>query len=289
MSQQDTSPDPNAGENAPWVDRIFCTDCLEGMERHLPADSVDVIVTSPPYNIGVDYASHEDDMPFEAYLDWMERLGRACSRVLKPDGSMFFNIGDRPSDELRSLQVARRLTDSFRLQNTFHWIKSIAAPEKGVNIGHYKPVNSGRYVNNCHEYIFHFTPSGEVELDRLAVGVPYGDKSNIGRWDKATRDVRCRGNTWFIPYNTVQSSKPHPAAFPRKLAEMCIRLHGPAEGAVVMDPFMGTGTTAVAAARLGCRWVGFETDASYVELARERLEGAEARQARLPFNSGEAP
>lgn len=278
-------------KEAPRGNHIFCTGCVEGMREHLPADCIDVVVTSPPYNIGVDYASHEDDMPFEDYLDWMERVGRECARVLKPDGSVFFNIGDRPSDELRSLEVARRLNDIFRLQNTIHWIKSIAAPEEGVNIGHYKPVNSGRYVNNCHEYIFHFTPGGDVELDRLAVGVPYGDKSNIGRWKKATRDVRCRGNTWFIPYDTVVSSKPHPAAFPRKLPEMCIKLHGISEEdrPVVMDPFMGTGTTALAAERLGCRWVGFETDASYVELAEERLEEArkQRQQTQLPFDSGE--
>jgi site-specific DNA-methyltransferase (adenine-specific) len=280
--------DTGEPDSAGWLDTIFCVDCLEGMSEQLPADSVDLVVTSPPYNIGVDYASHDDDMPLDAYLDWMERVGRSCSRVLKPDGSLFFNIGDRPSDELRSLRVARRLKKSFRLQNTIHWIKSIAAPEKGVNIGHYKPVNSQRYVNNCHEYIFHFTPTGDVELNRLAVGVPYGDKSNIGRWNKATSDVRCRGNTWFIPYDTVRSSKPHPAAFPRKLPEMCIRLHGADAQTVVMDPFMGTGTTAVAASRVGCRWVGFETDASYVELARERLENAGVRQAELPFDSGEA-
>ncbi|MEF8787486.1 MAG: site-specific DNA-methyltransferase [Planctomycetota bacterium] len=277
--------------DASWANSIFCTGCVEGMREHLAEDSVDIVVTSPPYNIGVDYASHEDDMPFPDYLDWMETVGRECARVLGPEGSLFFNIGDRPSDELRSLKVAERLNEVFRLQNTIHWIKSIAAPDKGVNIGHYKPVNSYRYVNNCHEYIFHFTPSGDVELDRLGVGVPYGDKSNIGRWDQATQDVRCRGNTWFIPYDTVQSSKSHPAAFPRRLPEMCIKLHGMSgeERPVVMDPFMGAGTTALAADRLGCAWVGFETDASYVKLAEERLEEArkERRQTELPFDSGE--
>ena len=278
-------------EGDSWANNIFCTGCVEGMQQQLPESCVDVIVTSPPYNIGVDYASHEDDMPFPDYLDWMEDVGRECARVLKPDGSLFFNIGDRPSDELRSLKVARRLNEMFRLQNTIHWIKSIAAPDKGVNIGHYKPVNSHRYLNNCQEYIFHFTATGDVELDRLAVGVPYGDKSNIGRWDRATRDVRCRGNTWFIPYDTVQSSKAHPAAFPRRLPEMCIKLHGISDDQrpVVMDPFMGAGTTALAAERLGCRWVGFETDTSYVEMAEERLNEAEKQrqQTELPFDSGE--
>lgn len=264
-----------------FLDRIFLEDCLKGMRGHLPDGCVDVIVTSPPYNIGTQYDTHDDNLPFDRYLDWMEEVAHECHRVLKDSGStsspqggsFFFNIGDKPSDELRSLKVAERIGRHFRLQNTIHWVKSIAAPEEGVNMGHYKPVNSDRYLNNAHEYIFHFTKMGEVKLDKLAVGVPYGDKSNIGRWKKATQDVRDRGNTWFIPYETVTGAKPHPAAFPDKLPEMCIQLHGLPDGGslVVLDPFTGTGTTAAAAKRLGCRYVGFEVDPRYVEMARARL------------------
>jgi len=259
-------------ETDAWRNRIFCMDCLNGMREHLPDASIDVIVTSPPYNIGIKYRSHDDNLPLEAYLDWMEEVAKECRRALKDEGSFFFNIGDRPSDELRSLRVAERMCKAFRLQNTIHWVKSIAAPEHNINVGHYKPVNSKRYLNNCHEYIFHFTKGGDVELDKLAIGVPYGDKSNIGRWKHATRDIRDRGNAWFIPYKTVQAEKPHPSAFPEKLALMCIRLHGLKGGKlVVLDPFMGSGTTAVAARRLGCDYVGFEVDQGYVDVARQRL------------------
>lgn len=251
---------------------IYAEDCIDGMQNHLPDDCVDVIVTSPPYNIGVEYGAYDDTLPFADYLDWMEELARQCRRVLADDGSFFFNIGDRPSDELRSLRVAQRITDSFHLQNTIHWVKSIAAPEKNVNIGHYKPVNSQRFLNNAHEYIFHFTPSGEITLDKLAIGVPYQDKSNIGRWKQAKQDCRGRGNMWFIPYETVRSSKDHPAAFPPRLAEMCIRLHGAEEQPlVVMDPFMGSGSTAIAAKQCGCAYVGFEMDEDYVSLTRQKL------------------
>ncbi len=254
------------------VNRIFCADCLAGMREHLPDGCVDVIVTSPPYNIGVAYDNHDDRMPFERYLDWMEEVAAECRRVLKEDGSFFFNIGDRPSDELRSLRVADRVRRHFHLQNTIHWVKSIAAPEEGVNMGHYKPVNSRRFLNNCHEYIFHFTPTGRVGLDKLAVGVPYQDKSNIGRWKSARQDCRDRGNTWYIPYKTVTGAKPHPAAFPDRLPQMCIRLHGLGQGGgLVLDPFMGTGTTAVAARRLGCNYVGFELSREYIKVARSRL------------------
>jgi len=202
----------------------------------------------------------------------MERVAVECRRVMKREGSFFFNIGERPSDELSALKVAERIGRHFRLQNTIHWVKSIAAPEEGVNIGHYKPVNSPRYLNGCHEYIFHFTPTGEVALDKLSIGVPYRDKSNIGRWKAAQRDIRDRGNMWFIPYATVQAKKDHPAAFPPELPEMCIRLHGLDKGRLlVLDPFMGSGSTALAAKRLGCDYVGFEIDPDYVRLAREKL------------------
>jgi site-specific DNA-methyltransferase (adenine-specific) len=271
----EVTPAP-AGE---YRNRIFAEDCLEGMRRRLPDLSVDVIVTSPPYNIGVDYGAHDDNMPHEDYLDWMGEVAAECRRVIHPDGSFFLNIGDKPSDEFRALQVAMRVKEAgWHLQNTIHWIKSIAAPEEEVNMGHYKPVNSERYLNNCHEYIFHFTPRGRTKLDKLAVGVPYQDKSNIGRWKKARRDCRDRGNTWYIPYRTVQSAKEHPAAFPRRLPEMCIRLHGAREHLLVLDPFTGSGTTPLAARDLGCDYVGFEYDEQYAEIARRRLS---ARQGRL--------
>ena len=93
--------------------------------------------------------------------------------------------------------------------------------------GHFKPINSPRFLNDCHEYVFHFTKSGRVELNRLALGVPYQDKSNIARWRHTQGDdLRCRGNTWFVPYETIQrreKERPHPATFPVQLAEWCIK------------------------------------------------------------------
>ena len=167
---------------AAWLDRVFCEDCIAGMRARLPERSVDVVVTSPPYNIGVRYNTHQDDMPFDQYLDWMGQAAAECRRVLRDDGSFFLNIGDRPSDELRSLRVAERvIAAGFRLQNTIHWVKSIAAPEEGVNMGHYKPVNSARFLNNCHEYIFHLSKSGSVALDNTARMAHPTSRPSLGR------------------------------------------------------------------------------------------------------------
>jgi site-specific DNA-methyltransferase (adenine-specific) len=142
-----------------------------------------------------------------------------------------------------------------------------------VAVGHFKPIVSNRFLNDCHEYIFHFTKNGKSILDKLSVGVPYQDKSNVGRWKQANRDRRDRGNTWFIPYDTIKMRKerPHPATFPIKLPEMCINLHGLREKMVVMDPFLGIGSTAVASAKLGVSFVGFEIDKEYVDMAMTRL------------------
>ena len=129
------------------------------------------------------------------------------------------------------------------------------------------------------EYIFHFTHEGDVELDRLAIGVPYQDASNAARWKKGGTGLHCRGNTWFIPYPTIKyraKDRPHPASFPPALPERCLRLHGTVGVRRVMDPFMGLGSTALAAARLGLDCVGFDIDEEYLRVARRRLldEGA---------------
>jgi site-specific DNA-methyltransferase (adenine-specific) len=136
-----------------------------------------------------------------------------------------------------------------------------------------KPITSRRYLNQNHGHIFHFTKSGSVEIDRLAIGVPFKDKSNIARWGHA-RDKRCGGNVWFIPYETVQSTAQkhhHPAGFPVELPERCIKLQG-VKNATVLDPFLGSGSTLVAAWNLGCSGVGIEIDKAYAEAAVARLK-----------------
>lgn len=243
-----------------------------------------MVVTSPPYNIGVKYGVYNDRISRSAYLDWLGEWSDLVAEVLSPSGSLFLNIGGKPSDQWVPLEAALRLRERFRLQNTIHWIKSIAIPKasngdnhglsEDVNVGHIKPINSARYLSDAHEYIFHFTKSDAVELDRLAIGVPYKHKSNITRWKAKKTDVRCRGNTWFIPYKTIVSrerDRPHPAAFPPELAEMCIKLHGLEKVCTVLDPFMGLGNTAVACARLGVSCQGFEIDPEYYETSCRQL------------------
>ena len=145
-----------------------------------------------------------------------------------------------------------------------------------VSRGHFKPINSRLFLNDCHEYVFHFTKSGRAEIERLALGVPYQDKSNIARWSHTSgRDRRCRGNTWFIPYETIQSrqkERPHPATFPVELAEWCTKLHGVARVQTMLDPFLGIGNSVVAAKKCGAKkFIGFEIDETYLTEAKRRV------------------
>ncbi|PYJ16640.1 MAG: site-specific DNA-methyltransferase [Verrucomicrobia bacterium] len=256
-------------------------DCIQGMSQ-LADESIDLVVTSPPYNLGVGYRKYSDRQDRQSYLTWCEKWAAQIRRVLKPTGSFFLNIGSAPSNPMLPHEIAIELRDLFVLQNTIHWVKSITIGDREGDLqshGHFKPISSRRFLNDCHEYIFHFTKTGCVEIDRLALGVPYQDKSNIMRW-RHTRgsDLRCRGNTWFIPYETIQSrakERPHPATFPVQLAEWCVKLHGPAGAGRVqtmLDPFLGIGNSAVAAQRCGVKkFIGFEIDETYLAEAKRRL------------------
>lgn len=251
---------------------------------------VDVVVTSPPYNIGTSYRSHNDKVARRDFLYWCGSWALEVHRVMAEDASFFLNVGAAPSNPLMPYQLLLKLTNPdahkplFTLQNTFHWVKSISVERPGgemVSAGHFKPINSKRFVNDCHEFVFHLTKTGKVELDRRCGGVPYQDKSNIARFGHTGgRDLRCRGNTWFIPYKTIQSrnaQRPHPATFPVELPEQCLRLHQglkPSER-VMLDPFLGIGSSAVAAIRQDIgEFYGFELDEQYLEEAKKNTADA---------------
>ena len=291
-------------------------DCMTGMSR-LADESVNLVVTSPPYNLGISYGKYSDHQDRVSYLSWCGEWAGQIRRVLKSNGSFFLNVGAAPSNLMLPHEIVMTFLELFVLQNTIHWIKSVAidtgegktnardphlnsliAPpgrdpnpdaerlvrvEGGIKtFGHFKPINSVRFLNDCHEYVFHFTKSGRVELNRLALGVPYQDKSNIVRWSHTRgKDLRCRGNTWFVPYKTIQSrekERPHPATFPVQLAEWCIKLHGASRVRSMMDPFLGIGNSAVAAQRCGIeKFIGFEIDDVYLAEAKRRIAGRSAR------------
>ena len=262
---------------------MYHGDCISGIKSKLLKKKIDVVVTSPPYNIGVSYNRYKDTLPRSDYLKFLSNVSVAIKKVLTDDGSFFINVGSKPSDPWIALDVANVLRKYFILQNVIVWVKSIAIPKSDVGsyptttadiaVGHFKPLVSDRFVNDCFEFIFHFTKNGNVKLDKLSIGVPYQDKTNIGRWKRAIRDLRDRGNTWFIPYETIwdKEQRPHPSSFPIKLPEMCIKLHGVSKCNIVLDPFIGIGSTALASIRLGVSCIGFDIDKRYLEICKQRI------------------
>ncbi len=258
---------------------IHKMDCIEGMDQ-IRDGSVDVCVTSPPYNLGIKYQNYSDNVERSTFLMWCAYWMHRVSMVLKPGGSFFVNVGGSPSNPLLPHELLSEAVRIFKLQNTFHWIKAVSIERFPVvnSYGHFKPINSERFVTDCHEYVFHLTKNCDVKLDRLAVGVPYSDKSNVKRWaHTGGKDLRCKGNVWFIPYKTITNRKnqrPHPASFPPELAEHCIKIHG-GKNLTVMDPFLGIGGSAVAAKNLERMietFIGFDIEEDYIQETKERIK-----------------
>jgi len=245
-------------------------DCLEELCK-LKNTSVDVIITSPPYNIDKEYNLYDDKLPEGEYLSFMREVFLELYRVLKEDGSFFLNISSKASNKELEFKLLNIIVNSsFCIQNHIVWLKSIAFDDDAR--GHYKPVNSSRFISNFHESVYHLTKNKKVELDKLSIGVPYKDKSNKSRYNEG-KDLRCRGNVWFIPYETVSHKRDHPCPFPVKLPEYCIKLHGVERCKCVLDPFAGIGSALIAAKNLSIKEaLGIEKDPEYVKVANKELD-----------------
>jgi len=283
---------------------LYAGDAVRLLGDVVPPHGADVVVTSPPYNRGMPYGAYDDGRPRAEYLAWVRRVADRVRGALAPQGSFFLNVGGAPTDPFLPWDVARVVADGgLVLQNVIHWIKSIAIDrdaagrsaglDRALALGHYKPVRGDRFLHGAQEYVFHFTPSGRVPLDRLAIGVPYQDKSNVTRWGSAA-DRRCRGNTWFLPYGTIRFAardRPHPASFPESLPDRCYRLHGLDRIRLAVDPFVGIGPSAVAAARLDLPFVGIDVDREYLAVARAAVgrAGARASPGRHPASRPAGP
>jgi len=250
---------------------LICDDCLEVL-KDLPNNKIDLVTTSVPYNIKKNYGKYKDNLSEEEYLNWMRNVFSQIKRALKVNGSFFLNVGSTNTKPWIADNVARIAQELFILQNHIVWVKSITIDT--TNYGHFKPINSDRYLNNNWEHIYHFTKTGKVKLDKLSIGTKYSDKSNIKRWDSVKQDMRCRGNVWFVPYETINSKKDkgkHPAIFPTKLITNCINLHGFNEDTILLDPFVGVGSSLVAAQKMEIKGIGIDVNKEYIDFAKTRL------------------
>ena len=240
----------------------------------LPQGIVDVTITSPRYNFGKNYLGINDHTSMQEYLAEMRSLATGLLRVTREDGACFLNVGTRAADPLHDLLVAQEFQRAgWVLQERIVWQK---ADEEGN--GHFTPINSDHYLNNLWESIFLFSKHGKATLDRLAIGVPYKDISNIKRW-KSGRAVHCRGDIWFIKYETIKSREHdrqgHEATFPRELVVRCLRLiERGRKGLRVLDPCCGIGTVPCVAIEQGHEGVGIDLCAEFANVATKALINA---------------
>jgi site-specific DNA-methyltransferase (adenine-specific) len=225
--------------------------------RELPDNSTALMVTSPPYNVGKDY---DLDMTLEEYLAFLKRVLAETKRVLVPGGRIAFNVanlGRKPYIPLNAhiASIAEEL--GLLMRGEIIWVKAKGA---GGSCAWGSWMSAGNpTLRDLHEYVLIFS---KERFDR-----PKKGKSTISRDEfmSATTSV------WNIPAESARRVG-HPAPFPVALVERLIHLYT-FEGDTVLDPFMGSGTTAVAAVQTGRRFVGYEIDPDYLTLSMERVAG----------------
>jgi len=239
------------------VDAIYCGDSRRMAE--VADGAVQLIVTSPPYNVGKAYQSHHDQMALDEYLAYLDEVWRECQRVLCRGGRLAVNVASTWRQPYLPLHadIARRLIAlGFLMRGEIIWDKG---PSVGVSTawGSFaRPSNPT--LRDVHEYILVFSK----ETLKLECG---GRESGIANLDF----VEWTKSIWRFDTESPKRVG-HPAPFPEELPRRLILLYT-GVGDTVLDPFLGSGTTAVAAKRLGRHYVGYDISEEYCQIARQRL------------------
>ena len=287
--------------NTPKPNHVYCADALHQLSR-FEDESVDAIVTSPPYYRQRNYPDKDQVGQEPRPEDYVERLVsvfREARRVLRDSGTLWLVIGDKYHQK-RLLGMPWRVAlalqdDGWRLRSDIIWQKPNAMPSAVKN----RPTTD-------HEYVFLLTKSDDYHYDIDAIREPHvtfsensrmrggrnhffkrdstpeqgknGGHPNLhnGRWDQAFHPKgRNKRTVWSIPLSKFREA--HFAVFPEQLVETCILAGCPSKG-TVLDPFLGSGTTAVVAQRLGRDYVGIECVKDYCDMAKRRIKDAHKAQ-----------
>ena len=245
-----------ASANIQISDIIFCKSSEQMSE--LPDNSVHLMVTSPPYNVGKEY---DQDLTLGDYLAFLQRVWREVLRVLVDGGRMCINVanlGRKPYIPLHAFILQGALELGFRMRGEIIWNKA-ASVSPSTAWGSWQSA-ANPTLRDVHEYILVFS-KGSFSRKK-----PAGGESTI------TRDefLETTKSVWTFPTETARKVG-HPAPFPVELPRRLIQLYTFA-GELVLDPFMGSGQTAIAALRSERHFVGYETDPGYVKLAEERIK-----------------
>ena len=241
---------------------IYCMDCLDGLSR-LPHDSVDLVFADPPYNIGIDYGNGNTSLDrHEAYYDWCSEWFKAVKRILKPGGA--FYVMHYPEHCARWFPHLLALRFTFQRWITWHY-----------------PTNVGQSVDNwtrSQRSILYLTKGGRPKaFNGLADPQPYRNPT-----DKRIQE-NLKSRPGVVPYDVWEynlvknvSKEKHLGGPPNQLPEALLRriiLTSSNEGDLVVDPFLGSGTTAYVANRLSRKYIAFDLNPDYIKVAQKRIAG----------------
>lgn len=240
------------------INKIFCKSS-EQMEE-LPDNSIHLMVTSPPYNVGKEY---DENLSLGEYRNFLSRVWKEVYRVLVPGGRVCINVanlGRKPYIPLHSFIVEDMQKIGFLMRGEIIWNKASTASPSTAWGSWLSPRNP--VLRDVHEYISIFSKESFTRANHS------NEKSTMEREEflELTKSI------WTFGAESARKIG-HPAPFSLELPRRCIRLYT-FKNDVVLDPFIGSGTTAVAASMEGRKFIGYDTEEKYVKLAESRIQEA---------------
>jgi len=251
---------------------IYLGDCIEVMQT-FTTGSIDLIITSPPYNVGIDYGHDIDDnRDFEDYYRWVRTWMAECARVLVDGGRIVINIPSMANNKQGKAQGLQTYTDRYlpimrasglTPREYITWVKSRAEFDESNFCGNSTAWGSwlspgNPFCRSFSEIILVAHKGQAAKKSRMADATPDITKDEFLRFTR---------NVWFMP---AETNRDHPAPFPEDLPYRAIKLYT-WPGDVVLDPFCGSGTTLLSAAKTGRKWIGIDRNMQYVSMAKERV------------------
>ena len=233
--------------------------------QEIPDESIHLIVTSPPYNVG---KSYEQKIPFPEYRQFLQDVWKECFRVLVHGGRIAINIGNtgrRPYIPLTAYITMDMMSMGYLMRGDIIWTKGASGGAR-TSWGSWLKA-SNPYLRDKHEYILVFSKG---TLSRVEQG-----QSTMTRDDFMSYSE----SVWEMQTSSAKAVG-HPAPFPVELPQRLINFYTYQDD-TVLDPFMGSGSTAIAAERLERKWVGYEIHEPYIRLAEARIERHRIKQLSL--------
>jgi len=240
------------------LNKIYNIDCIEGLNK-LNDESIDLVITSPPYNVDIDYDSYKDNINYNKYLNWLQKVFKLCYNKLKSGGRLCINVGDKNNGLIPThSHLIQRLTArlDYMMYTSIIWNKNTVSNR----------ASWGSYLKpSC--------PSFPSPIEYILVFYKDSKKLTCSGTSDLTKDefIKYAYALWNITPETRMKEYEHPAMFPVEIPYRLIKMFS-YPGAVVLDIFSGLGTTCLTASKLKRKYIGFELSTTYADLSRIRIE-----------------